>query len=198
MNNTSGEDYTKRLFINQNKWWKRLLCVQMPYALNLKRLKLGFFLDIGCGIGRNLINLNGNGIGIDHNKDSIEICRKHNLMAFTVNEFLSSEYAKKSIFDSILISHVLEHLTEDESLILLSDYLPCLKENGKVIIIVPQEAGFKSDPTHKTFIEKNGLLNITCKHNLKLLKTYSFPFPRFIGKIFKYNETYYILEKVNP
>ena len=35
-------------------WWKRALDVQAPYRWNLRRLKPGFMLDVGCGLGRNL------------------------------------------------------------------------------------------------------------------------------------------------
>ena len=54
-------------------WWKKLLDVQAPYRWNLQRLKLGLTLEIGCGIGRNLMHLKGQGIGIDHNFQSVEM-----------------------------------------------------------------------------------------------------------------------------
>ena len=43
------------------------------YRWNLRRLDLGFTLEIGCGIGRNLEHLDGNGIGIDHNEEAVRI-----------------------------------------------------------------------------------------------------------------------------
>lgn len=72
---TKNQSYSERLLNKQTAKWKEILDVQAPYRWNLQRLNLGFTLDIGCGIGRNLINLKGNGIGIDHNFHSVEVCR---------------------------------------------------------------------------------------------------------------------------
>src|SRR6185503_19361862 len=72
---TSGADYTARLSSLGDQWWKRALDVQAPYRWNLRRLELGFTLDIGCGLGRNLKHLEGRGVGIDHNQTSIDIAR---------------------------------------------------------------------------------------------------------------------------
>ena len=58
--NTSGKDYTKRLVDKQFVWWKELLDVQRPYRYNINKLDLGFTLDLGCGIGRNLLHIKGN------------------------------------------------------------------------------------------------------------------------------------------
>ena len=51
---TRGADYAERLETLETARWKRVLDVQAPYRWNLRRLGLGFTLDIGCGIGRNL------------------------------------------------------------------------------------------------------------------------------------------------
>src|SRR6266508_3208086 len=84
---TKSSKYTDSLIKKQRVWWKRLLDVQAPYRWNIRRLSPGFTLDIGCGIGRNLLHLNGQGIGIDHNVQSIELVRKQGLMASTPEEF---------------------------------------------------------------------------------------------------------------
>jgi SAM-dependent methyltransferase len=102
---TQDENYTARLIAKESAWWKRLLDAQAPYRWNLRRLNMGFTLDIGCGIGRNLINLDGNGIGIDHNPKSIEIAKSRGLQAFTADEFNASSFNAPGSFDSCRGTH---------------------------------------------------------------------------------------------
>ena len=63
-----------------------------------------------------------------------------------------------------------------------------LKNHGKLVIITPQEAGFKSDATHVEFMNFAKLKAIARELDSKIIKQYSFPFPRIVGKLFKYNE----------
>src|SRR5437868_14699975 len=86
----------------ESVWWKRMLDVQRPYRAHLRRLKLGLVLDVGCGIGRNLGHLAGQGIGVDPNVDAIATCKARGLTAFTPEELASSEYAQPGRFDSLL------------------------------------------------------------------------------------------------
>src|SRR5215468_2590796 len=88
---TEDRRYAARLIHQQEAiLWKRWLDVQAPYRWNLRRLSPGFTLDIGCGIGRNLLHLAGDGVGIDHNAHSVEIARSRGLAAFTPGEFQAS------------------------------------------------------------------------------------------------------------
>ena len=135
-----------------------------------------------------MIHIKGNGVGIDHNEQSVEITRKQGLTAFTLEEFQESTFNNREQFDSILLAHVVEHMTQQEAAGLLKLYLPVLKSRGKVIIICPQEAGYKSDPTNVEFMDFSKLHNINKQLGLSVLREYSFPFPRFMGRLFIYNE----------
>jgi SAM-dependent methyltransferase len=188
MFNTQDKDYTNLLVEKQKVGWKRFFDVQAPYRWNLQRLKPGLTLDIGCGIGRNLINLKGKGIGVDHNLNSVQIARNLGLTAFTPEEFQNSAFNTCQKFDSLLLSHVAEHMKQKEVVELLKEYLPLLKPEGKLILITPQEAGYNSDPTHVEFMDFSRLQNITSQLGFKVFKEYSFPFPRVIGHFFIYNE----------
>jgi SAM-dependent methyltransferase len=185
---TKDDTYAQRLLYKESAWWKKFLDVQMPYRWNLRKLEPGFTLDIGCGLGRNLINLNGNGVGIDHNASSIQITRSRGLITYTPDEFSHSEYNKVSSFDSILMSHVAEHMTLDQTVDLIESYIHLLKPNGKLILITPQEYGFRSDPTHIQFMGFEELESILKRLKFTCYQKYSFPFPRFFGNLFKYNE----------
>lgn len=192
---TKNKAYSDYLDSPGKVWWKRLLDVQLPYRMHIKYLKPGFTLDIGCGIGRNLIHLNGNGVGIDHNSLSVDIANSKGLRCFTNNDFKESAYFKPGLFDSILLSHVAEHMDEGQVVSLLNEYLPLLKSKGKVIIITPQSKGYKSDATHVQFMDFTTLNRILQELRLKNEKQYSFPFPLFMGKVFTYNEFIVIARK---
>jgi SAM-dependent methyltransferase len=187
--NTDKESYTERL-IGLESGWKRLLDVQRPYRRHLQQLRLGFVLDLGCGLGRNLVNLGGGpaGVGIDHNPRSIDVARSRGLLAFTPEEFRGSAYAREARFDAIILSHVAEHMKREEVVNLLRAYLVYLRPGGRVVLITPQERGFRSDPTHITFIDFAETAAIAREVGLELEKQYSFPFPRSVGRIFTHNE----------
>lgn len=185
---TENPEYARRLVKIQNAWWKRAFDVQAPYRWNIRRLRPGYTLDIGCGIGRNLLHLKGNGIGVDHNAEAVEIAKRQGLRAFTPREFWGSGFDTPHGFDSLLLAHVAEHMTKDEVVDLMRQYLPLLKPGGKLIAITPQEAGYRSDPTHVEFMDFRMLRAISAELGLAVEKEFSFPFPRFMGGVFTYNE----------
>jgi SAM-dependent methyltransferase len=199
MGSPSTEDpaYAERLLRLQCSWWKGLLDVQRPYRWNLRRLKLGFVLDVGCGIGRNLANLGGTGaaVGVDHNPDAVRIANQRGFEAYLPDSFRTSPYAVQNRFDSLLVSHVAEHLPFQETVELLLEYLPYIRSGGRVVIETPQEFGFRSDPTHVHFVDFHELTRLSQAAGLKPLTVYSFPFPRFVGRIFKYNEFVLVARK---
>jgi SAM-dependent methyltransferase len=185
---TNEKNYTDGLLYRQSAWWKKFFNVQYPYKYNIQSLKPGFVLDIGCGIGRNLLHLNGNGIGIDHNPTSIEVSKSRGLKAYTVDDFLKSTYNKPETFDSILLAHVAEHMTGDDFITLLKQYVHLLKDDGRIIVITPQEKGFKSDDTHVQFMDFVTVKDLLKEIDFNTNRQYSFPFPRVVGYFFKFNE----------
>lgn len=185
---TEDAHYTKRLIDKQSATWRRHIDVQAPYRLMLQRLRPGVTLEVGCGVGRQLINLGEKAVGIDHNPLSVAYCRDRNLVAFTPEEFLRSKHSERSTFDSLLFSHILEHMTEPQAAELISNYTKHLKPEGRMILITPQESGFRSDPTHVAFMDFEALRRIAEANRFSLVKKFSFPLPRPAGHIFRYNE----------
>jgi SAM-dependent methyltransferase len=169
-------------------WWKRVLDVQRPYRWNLRRLHPGFTLDIGCGLGRNLGHIDGNGVGIDHNPEMVAVARARGLRAYTPDEFAASEFARPQSFDSVLGAHVLEHMTIDAAVDLVRPYLEYVRRDGKAIFMTPQERGFRSDPTHVAFCDFDALDGLLDRLGLTRDRAYSFPLPRMAGRVFTYNE----------
>ena len=185
---TRGSAYAQRLSDLQGARWKRLVSVQRPYRWNLRRLHLGRTLDVGCGIGRNLENLDGGGVGVDHNGDSVAACRARGFVAYTSEEFAGSDEGRSGDFESLLFAHVLEHMHRPDAIALVRAYLPYLRRPGKVVLITPQERGHASDATHVAFMDAEMLSGIAAECGLTVQRSYSFPFPRQVGRVFTYNE----------
>lgn len=186
---TASAAYTERLTRRSGARWKQVLDVQAPYRWNLRRI-LGErrTLDVGCGIGRNLYNLPAGSLGVDHNATSVQQCREAGLSAMTSEEFLAQDPTGHGGFGGLLAAHVIEHLPADGAKGVLEPYLPYLAPDAKIVLICPQERGFASDPTHTVFTDQVRLGSIARDLGLQVEKQYSFPLPRFTGKVFTYNE----------
>ena len=185
---TQGPAYTERLATLESAGWKKALDVQRPYRWNLRRLGLARTLDIGCGLGRNLSVLGAGSAGVDHNAGSVEVARSRGLTAFTPEEFASSPLARAGQFDSLLFSHVIEHMDAVAGESLVAAYLPYLRPGGRVAFICPQELGYASDHTHVRCADFEALAQLAAGFNLGVERRYSFPFPRLFGRLFPYNE----------
>lgn len=192
---TQDQSYTQRLVSLSASPLRRIFNVQAPYAWNIRRTVKGLTLDVGCGIGRNLSHLRGEAVGVDHNKSSVDVCRQSGFLAFTPDEFTNSEHAK-NMYQTILLSHVIEHMTDSEASELLRSYLPYLASEGKLVIICPQERGFRSDSTHVTFFDTQNITDLMNKCGLQVCECRSFPLPRWYGRWFTHNETIVIAERI--
>lgn len=190
--NTKESAYANRLVNLQNKNWKKRIKFLNPYRYHLSTICKGQVLEIGCGIGRVLDFIPQRSIGVDHNEKAVEICKAKGLNAFTSEEFLLENVYKKESFDTLLFSHVLEHMTFKEAQELLNIYLPFLKKGGIVILITPQLKGYESDPTHIENMDIQTLQRLAKTLLIQEKDNYSFPFPSYFGKYFIYNENVFI------
>ena len=189
LSRTEGEDYAQRLERLQNKRWKRVLDVQRPYRWNVRRWGLGRTLDVGCGNGRNLVSLPEGSVGVDHNPTLVAAARRRGCAAYTDAEFFADPtLTRPAGFDGLLAAHLIEHLTADLARSILGCYLPCVRPGGRVLFITPQERGHASDPTHLDFIDHDALRALASDLGLDVERAYSFPFPRWMGRLFIYNE----------
>jgi SAM-dependent methyltransferase len=194
MAGTETSEYAELLADLQGAAWKRY--VPNPYRWFLRRRRLGFTLDVGCGIGRMLGYIDGNGVGVEHNPASVQICRQRGLTAYLPDDFLASDYATPGRFDALLSAHVIEHLTPDEATDLLATYLPFVRAGGRVLLITPQERGFATMPTHVTFTDTAALSRLCTDAGLLVRHERSFPLPRLAGRWFTYNE--FVVEAAVP
>jgi len=193
---TSGRDYADRLNRLQGKRWKKILQVQLPWKWHMRHLALGRTLDVGCGNGRNLHYVDARSVGVDHNPYSVEAARASGVIAYTDTEFFAEPLlCAAGVFDSMLVSHVIEHMAPEEARTVLASYLPSIAPGGRVAFITPQERGHASDHTHVAFSDFRALEGIADDLGLEVEKEYSFPFPRFMGRPFIYNE-FVVLSRV--
>ncbi len=186
---TDGEDYTRRLGRLGDARWKKVLDVQRPYRWNLRRLDLGACLDVGCGRGRNLVALGPGSVGVDHNPFSVAEAVAQGCEAYTTQAFLADpQLARPGRFDALLAAHLVEHLTPEQAREVIGSYLPFVRPGGRCVLITPQERGYASDETHVTFTDAAASAQLAGDLGLVVERSYSFPFPRAAGRVFRYNE----------
>lgn len=187
MKTTNTAQYANYLIEHQKKFITKIS--QIPYRLHLKRLRLGRVLDVGCGAGRNLIACDSGSVGLDHNFELVRACVEQGCTAFQESEWEVKKSEYLGVFDSLLFSHVLEHMTQEEAVLLIKNFLPYLKEEGCIVVVCPQEAGFRSDSTHVSFLDFPMIRNIFSRTGqISSVCEYSFPFPRWAGKFASFNE----------
>jgi 2-polyprenyl-3-methyl-5-hydroxy-6-metoxy-1,4-benzoquinol methylase len=186
---STDADYARRLQRLSGRRWKRL--IPNPYRWNIRRLARGRVLDIGCGIGRCLDFVGPRGVGVDPNEAAIALCRDKGHEAYTPDEFAAARRSAGAdrTFDTLLCSHVLEHLDEPTGVALLRSYLPEVVGGGRVVLITPQERGQRSDPTHVRLMDARALRDLAEQCGLTIERISSFPLPRVFGRWFIYNET---------
>jgi 2-polyprenyl-3-methyl-5-hydroxy-6-metoxy-1,4-benzoquinol methylase len=194
-NETSKKAYTERLIRLEGVWLKKFLAPINPYKRNIRKLAIGRVLDVGCGIGRNLRYIAKlDAVGVDHNIDSVNFVRRLGYAAYIPEEFAQLD-TEENTFDTLLVSHVLEHLTENEGRMLLQEYLNFVRPGGQVVLICPQEKGYSSDQTHSTYCTVETLSGLSNELGLKVVQTKSFPLPYFFGPLFIYNEHVVVAQK---
>lgn len=181
------KDYTDRLLRLQSQPWKQKLAFANPYGIHIRNILTGSTLEVGCGIGRVLNFAPQQMVGVDRNADSIEVCRNRGLQAYCPEEFFAHFNGRKP-FSTLLLSHVVEHMTVDEAVGLVKIYKPFLTSDARLVLITPQEKGFASDVTHVEFMDFPKLAAICSESGFEVENSYSFPFVRALGRAFIYNE----------
>lgn len=192
---TAKPEYAQRLVDRSAAVRARVFHVQVPYRAHIRRVCQGRVLDVGCGIGRNLAHLGARAVGVDHNPASVAVARQRGHTAYTSPEFADSPDGIGGAYDTMLLAHVVEHMTRDEAVTLLGTYLPYLRPGGRVVLICPQERGYGSDPTHVEFLDFAGLGELCRRVGLLVRRHYSFPLPRLTGPIFTHNEFVVLADK---
>ena len=137
-------------------------------------------LDIGCGSGELLLCLKHYGYtdlaGIDISPEQVELAIKNGLSEVTCVNFEDFLGQTKKKYDLVFLMDVLEHLSKNDIIALLESISKCLKDNGQLIIHVPNGQGllgghvYYGDFTHQTCFTNKSLsqvLNISGYNEVK-------------------------------
>ncbi|OGN65445.1 MAG: hypothetical protein A2888_01410 [Chlamydiae bacterium RIFCSPLOWO2_01_FULL_28_7] len=117
------------------KYYKNFFLKELPENKSSK------ILEIGCGEGKFLhfLNLNGykNTFGIDIGSNAINIAKEFNILNVECIDSISFLNNKTETFDVIVLIDVLEHMEVNESINVLKACYKALKQNGKILMQVP-------------------------------------------------------------
>ena len=192
-----GRQYTD---YQQNRSFVRKQIRQL-YLANILSHVSGPTLDLGCGIGELLEKLPKGSLGTEINQESIAYCRQRDLDVIyydLLEREISFTFLPRNHYLTCIISHVLEHFSAPQNV--LENLFPALAEIGvqKIVVVVPGLRGFKSDPTHKKFVDYAFLYRHNLFHTDFYTVTQNRYFPLNIssaGKVFTHNEWIVVYEK---
>lgn len=95
-------------------------------------------LDVGCGRGMFLAPLERIGkkvVGLDYCDSNVELLKKYGYEAYKCDCVDDIPYRDK--YDAVICAEVLEHLSQPEGEKLLGNIHRSIKDNGKLIVMVP-------------------------------------------------------------
>ncbi len=187
-----GLTYAKKQIARRNNPLRRL--VKSFYVARVLRYVNGPSIDLGCGVGQILERLPDGSVGIEVNPYLVEDLARRGLKVMPAAEsetgFNLSPLSKNK-FGTLVLSHVLEHFHNADQVLrkLLHD---CASLRiSTVIVVIPGETGFRSDPTHKTFVNLDYLISrglVDCG-GFRMAHSSHFPCNlNSLGKFFAYHE----------
>jgi SAM-dependent methyltransferase len=192
---TTSEWYTKRMTGLGAKLGFIRWAHSIVYRRHIRGLVTGRVLDVGSGIGSNLRFLGSDSVGVDHNAHSVEETKARGLTAYTPDEMHGRAGDFKETFDSILCAHVMEHMDRESGVALLEEYLPYLKTTSRIVLIMPQEAGYRTDPTHVRLVDFDAARDLVEAVGFTVRRSFSWPLPRKYGPKLSSNEFVVMAER---
>lgn len=137
----------------------------------LPKNKEANILDIGCGLGQYLNEINKMGytktLGIDISDESIKACTEKGINVVKIEDVITFSKTITEKFDFITMSHVLEHVDKDkiiDTLIAIKTFL--LKEGGAFVVMIPNgqsnTGGYwmYEDFTHSTLFTAGSIIYV--------------------------------------
>ena len=152
------------------------------------------FLDVGCGIGIFLKYGSKKSLGLDVNPFNIDLINKSKKERALLIKANGEFPVRSESFKTIICDQVLEHIEDPTTII--KEITRAVKKNGKIIIGLPMEKGFKSDSDHKKFYNINSIKQ-KFANNSKVRYYFHFYFPipfSFAGKYFSWQYIYIVFK----
>jgi cyclopropane fatty-acyl-phospholipid synthase-like methyltransferase len=150
---------------------------------------------MGCGFGEFLKYLTGKSVscsGIDSNAAHVKMCNELGLIT-QVGDILDCQMSNK--FQNVILDNVLEHLSLSEIERFFLNLRNILSPKGRLVAIVPCQKGQSRDPTHKTYVTKELILDFSSRHRMELVEVVNLPTPfEFVGKFFYLQMRMFVLD----
>ncbi len=198
--------YGKKYFAEQLRVRKSALrkYIRSFYLRKIASYASGKSLDFGCGTGALLERLPRGSVGIDINIHAVEYCYENGMDVRTV-DFPNDPYSLDFILDlglkTIFMNHVLEHFADPVDF-LKNLFGAAFRNNVKrIVIVVPGMSGYRSDSTHRTFIdldylEKNKKM---FQKGYELVNSCFYPVDiEGLGNVFRYHELHVVYDILSP
>lgn len=197
-----GHAYAQRQIVRQRNPFRRL--IKAFYVSRVLRHVHGPSIDLGCGAGQILEHLPKGSVGIEVNPHLVEELTRRGFKVIPAAEGetgFNLQALSRNKFGTLVLSHVLEHFGNADQV------LRCLLHDcanlgiSTVIIVIPGETGFRSDPTHKTFVNMDYLQSrelVDCE-GFKIVHHSYFPGNlKLIERFFVYHELMVVYRMTRP
>ncbi len=142
----NSKDYSESYFLSKyfdgyHAYKKGKVSFVRNREIELLELKKGeLMLDIGLGRGEVILNCLKKGVkavGIDFSRDAIKISKstlaKRSNASLALANAVKLPFKDKS-FNKVLMGDIIEHLTEEDAILMLKEASRVLKPGGKVVI----------------------------------------------------------------
>jgi SAM-dependent methyltransferase len=151
----------------------------------------GKALDIGCGIG-DMVRYRPHTIGVDVNPKAVAFCQSQGLQ---VHQMQADRLPFPDAgFDGAILDNVLEHLASPD--VLLAEIHRVVRSEGSLIVGVPGECGFASDPDHKRHYSEAELIRCVRGSGFEPLHVFHQPFrSRLLDRHFRYYAIYGVFRR---
>jgi SAM-dependent methyltransferase len=172
------------------------------YLRDLLKDVIGPTIDFGCGAGQLLARLPENSIGLEVNVELVKALQSQGKNVQVYNpeqDQLSFAGLPADHYKTFVMSHVLEHF--DDAAEGLHKILRACGRLGirRVIIVVPGEKGYAFDKTHRSFVNREYLVqnNLLDCEGYGVTKMRFFPFNlELVGAFFTFHELKIIYDKL--
>ncbi len=168
--------------------------VKSLYLSNVLADVRGRTIDLGCGAGQLLRRLPIGSLGVEINPHLVEQLRAEGLPVLDYNAALD-DFALTPIpvgqYETLVMSHVLEHF-ENAHEVVRRLLRGCARIGiRRLVLILPCEVGYRSDATHKTYVDADYLRahGLTACEGFAVSRMSHFPLDlAWIGRYFVFHE----------
>jgi len=174
------------------------------YLDNILREVQGPTVDLGCGAGQLLRRLPAGSIGLEVNPHLVRQLKGEGLDV-ALYDAAADDFGLQPLqparYRTLVMAHVLEHFA-DAAAVLRKLLRSCRRLGiARVVIIVPGAKGYRSDDTHKTFVDRRYVADnrLERSEGYTLAKSRYFPGDtERIGGMFTFHEMVLVFDAEAP